>query len=256
MAWPCISKSTSPTAVSRSGGPALQEQVHLAEYSHLPVGSMHGDWALQTLDALFGRRLRDGGHLLWLADPALPDIAGSADPTAVDDRFFAEEAGTEVREIGHCAGMFYLGAGLGKLWRCRLGEALGSHAAVLYKVVLSKGCLQQTSCHQGSTSLASPRECNLRCQVVGSLAVSASLQKHDMVCCAVQVVFPGAYRCVCVQLKIHHLAVNAVCQVSNVPAQNLDSLVRPRAATLWSPDGICLLGSCPELSAAYAWIWA
>ena len=102
--------------MSRSGGPALQEQVHLAQYSHLPVGSMHGDWALQTLDALFGRRLRDGGHLLWLADPALPDIAGSADPTAVDDRFFAEEAGTEVRGVGvlSVAGAYHLGGVLRK----------------------------------------------------------------------------------------------------------------------------------------------
>lgn len=99
-----------------SGGAALQEQVHLAQYSHLPVGSMHGDWALQTLDALFGRRLRDGGHLLWLADPALPDIAGSADPTAVDDRFFAEEAGTEVRGIGRCAGKYHLGVVLRQSW--------------------------------------------------------------------------------------------------------------------------------------------
>lgn len=53
---------------------------------------------------------------------------------------------------------------------------------------------------------------------------------------AVQVVFPGAYRCVCVQLKIHHLAVNAVCQVSNVPAGNLDSESWAEAATLGSAD--------------------
>ncbi len=30
--------------------------------------------------------------------------------------------------------------------------------------------------------------------------------------CAVQVVYPGAYRCVCVQIKLHHMAVNATAQ--------------------------------------------
>ena len=27
--------------------------------------------------------------------------------------------------------------------------------------------------------------------------------------CDVQVVYPGAYRCVCVQIKLHHMAVNS-----------------------------------------------
>ncbi len=32
--------------------------------------------------------------------------------------------------------------------------------------------------------------------------------------CALQVSFPGAYRSVCVELKVNHLAVNAVLEVS------------------------------------------
>ena len=30
---------------------------------------------LSTADAIFARCLRDAGHLLWITDPSLPDIA-------------------------------------------------------------------------------------------------------------------------------------------------------------------------------------
>ena len=55
----------------------MQGQVDLARYSHLPVGSMTGDWVLSTADAIYARCLRDAGHLLWISDPSLPDVAAS-----------------------------------------------------------------------------------------------------------------------------------------------------------------------------------
>lgn len=53
----------------------MQNQVELARYCHLPIGNMSGDWVLCTADAIFARCLRDAGHLLWITDPSLPDIA-------------------------------------------------------------------------------------------------------------------------------------------------------------------------------------
>ena len=47
-----------------------------------------------------------------------------------------------------------------------------------------------------------------------------------------QVVYPGAYRCVCVQIKLHHMAVNATAQAGVVGemegAALLDSTLDPQ----------------------------
>lgn len=49
-----------------------------------------------------------------------------------------------------------------------------------------------------------------------------------------QVVYPGAYRCVCVQIKLHHMAVNATVQAGVVGelegAALLDSTLDPQGA--------------------------
>ena len=34
-------------------------------------------------------------------------------------------------------------------------------------------------------------------------------------CCTLQVLVPGAYRSVCVELELHHLTVNSIIQVSD-----------------------------------------
>ena len=57
----------------------MQERAALARYSHLPIGNMGADWVLSTADALFARRLRNAGHLLWVSDPTLPDVAAQGD---------------------------------------------------------------------------------------------------------------------------------------------------------------------------------
>ena len=52
--------------------------------------------------------------------------------------------------------------------------------------------------------------------------------------CDVQVVYPGAYRCVCVQIKLHHMAVNATAQAGVIGelegAALLDSSLDPQGA--------------------------
>lgn len=68
----------------------------MARYAHLPVGRLGADWMLDTADALFGRSLRDAGHLLWAADPALPDVAGRSAAAAADAALADEPPSMEV----------------------------------------------------------------------------------------------------------------------------------------------------------------
>ena len=50
----------------------------------------------------------------------------------------------------------------------------------------------------------------------------------------VQVLYPGAYRCVCVQIKLHHMAVNAIAQAGVIGelegAALLDSSLDPQGS--------------------------
>ena len=52
---------------------------------------------LDVADAHLARCLRDAGHLLWISDPALPDVAGRADDDAEEDALISEPAPLEVR---------------------------------------------------------------------------------------------------------------------------------------------------------------
>ena len=63
----------------------MQDWVQLARYGHLPVGNLGGDWLLDIADAHFARCLRDCGHLLWVTDPSLPDVASRGDDDAGED---------------------------------------------------------------------------------------------------------------------------------------------------------------------------
>jgi hypothetical protein len=54
---------------------ASQDRIELARYAHLPLGNIGGDWMLDVADVHLARCLRDAGHLLWIADPGLPDLA-------------------------------------------------------------------------------------------------------------------------------------------------------------------------------------
>jgi len=68
----------------------------VARYCHLPVGRLGADWVLDAADALLGRSLRDAGHLLWAADPALPDVAGRGAAAAAEAALADEPPSMEV----------------------------------------------------------------------------------------------------------------------------------------------------------------
>ena len=75
-----------------------QDWIQLARYGHLPVGNLGGDWLLDIADAHFARCLRDCGHLLWITDPSIPDVASRGDDDAMEDLLLsADPAPLEVR---------------------------------------------------------------------------------------------------------------------------------------------------------------
>ncbi|CAL8464190.1 g3725 [Coccomyxa elongata] len=90
------------TAVMRlaAAGPWFQDRIELARYAHLPLGNLGGDWMLDVADAHLARCLRDAGHVLWISDPSLPDVAGRADDDAEDDLALFEPAPLEVVNAG------------------------------------------------------------------------------------------------------------------------------------------------------------
>lgn len=51
---------------------------------------------LDVADAHLARCLRDAGHVLWISDPSLPDVAGRADDDAEDDLALSEPEPLEV----------------------------------------------------------------------------------------------------------------------------------------------------------------
>ena len=56
---------------------------------------------------------------------------------------------------------------------------------------------------------------------------------------ALQVVYPGAYRCVCVQIKLHHMAVNATAQagvLGEMEGAALMDKVLKQLVTNWLAD--------------------
>ncbi|PRW20477.1 DNA polymerase epsilon catalytic subunit A [Chlorella sorokiniana] len=108
-----------------AAGEWLRARVAAAQYAHLPLASIGGDWILDAADALYARQLREAGHLLWAADPSQPDL----DTKQVDR-----------------------------------AEAL-------------------------------------------------TLREQQQ---QIEITFPGAYRCVCVELRISHLAVNAILEAATI----------------------------------------
>ncbi|KAF8072990.1 POL2A [Scenedesmus sp. PABB004] len=134
-------------AALAAAGPWLRDRAALTRYAHVPLGALGRDALMSIADTLFARRLRAARHVLWAADPALPDLGVEA--LAEDDLFTLDEP-------------------------------------------------------------PSP-----------------------------QVARPGCYRCVCVQLKLHHLAVAAVDQAPALAeaagAVTLEGLLGP-AARAWLDD--------------------
>jgi hypothetical protein len=62
---------------SQAGG-WLRDQLVLARYAHVPLAALGSDSSVAVADALLARNLRHAAHLLWVADPALPELGGAA----------------------------------------------------------------------------------------------------------------------------------------------------------------------------------
>ncbi len=99
----------------------------------MPLADMTGDWRVKISDALFARNLREAGHLLWLKDPALPDLAGGLAGGAGEDPAWAEAdenpcltfpgayrsvcVSLKVRMMRHC-GVMWRHSGRQRGWPC------------------------------------------------------------------------------------------------------------------------------------------
>lgn len=57
-----------------AAGPWLRDRVGLTRYAHVPLAGLGRDALMSIADVLLSRRLREAGHVLWTADPALPDL--------------------------------------------------------------------------------------------------------------------------------------------------------------------------------------
>ncbi len=76
--------------VSQAGG-WLREQLVLARYAHVPLAALGSDSSVAIADTLFARNLREGKHLLWVADPSLPDLGVQQRSEAASQGVFLAE---------------------------------------------------------------------------------------------------------------------------------------------------------------------
>lgn len=60
-------------------GPWLGDRVRATRYAHVPLAALGRDALMSIADVLMARRLREAGHVLWAADPALPDLGMPVD---------------------------------------------------------------------------------------------------------------------------------------------------------------------------------
>jgi len=58
------------------------------------------DWVIPTADAIYARCLRDAGHLLWISDPSLPDVAArSSDSNVAEELLEKSQLSMEVATL-------------------------------------------------------------------------------------------------------------------------------------------------------------
>jgi hypothetical protein len=60
-------------------GPWLRERVVLCRYAHIALANLGYDSTVAVADVLMARRLRDQEYVLWIRDPALPDLGTKQD---------------------------------------------------------------------------------------------------------------------------------------------------------------------------------
>lgn len=59
-----------------AAGPWLRDRAGTTRYAHVPLAGLGKDALMSIADVLMMRRLREAGHVLWAADPALADLGG------------------------------------------------------------------------------------------------------------------------------------------------------------------------------------
>lgn len=108
-------------AAVAAAGPWLRDRVSLTRYAHVPLGGLGRDALMSIADVLMSRRLREAGHVLWTADPALPDLGGFGLVVLVCCCFVFRLGEGEAGGVQECMG----GAG-----RCALAAAFDLSAVV------------------------------------------------------------------------------------------------------------------------------
>lgn len=63
-------------AAVAAAGPWLRDRAGATRYAHVPLAGLGKDALMGIADVLMLRRLREAGHVLWAADPALADLGG------------------------------------------------------------------------------------------------------------------------------------------------------------------------------------
>jgi hypothetical protein len=61
-----------------ASGAWLRDRAMLTRYAHVPLAGLGRDALMSIADVLMARRLREAQHVLWAADPALPDLGEHA----------------------------------------------------------------------------------------------------------------------------------------------------------------------------------
>ena len=80
------------------GCAGAQAQAEIARYCQVPLSHLGADWVLDAADAMYARFLREAGHLLWISDPSLPDVASKGDASSLPGELLGQsEITMEVR---------------------------------------------------------------------------------------------------------------------------------------------------------------
>ncbi|WIA29248.1 hypothetical protein OEZ86_011756 [Tetradesmus obliquus] len=89
LQWQLRAARRALAAVAASGA-WLRDRAALTRYAHVPLAGLGRDALMNIADVLMARRLREAKHVLWAADPALPDLG--IEPLPEDDVFLQEDA--------------------------------------------------------------------------------------------------------------------------------------------------------------------
>lgn len=73
LQWQLRAARRALAAVAASGA-WLRDRAALTRYAHVPLAGLGRDALMNIADVLMARRLREAKHVLWAADPALPDL--------------------------------------------------------------------------------------------------------------------------------------------------------------------------------------